>query len=136
MKLTQPQQVICEHLLDEPMTISDIVTATRFSNSYIRAQIKLLEQFGRIEKVDNRQPYIYQLSKDNPFVVLHDKLTKYRNLLTDDNEPTENSFVILLRKAPKEEWPIIADELRAITEVIDALEMEGKLIDTLEGLLQ
>ena len=136
MKLTQPQQVICEHLLNEPMTIADIVTASRFSASYVRAQVKLLEQFGRIEKVDNRQPYIYQLTKDNPYVLMHDKLTKYKALLLDNSIPTENSFVGLLRQVPKEEWPIIADELRAITEVIDSLEMEGKLIETVEGIVQ
>ena len=135
MKLTQPQQLICEHLLTEQMTVADIVSATRLSASYVRAQIKMMEQYGRIEKVDNRQPYLYKLTDNNPFIVLKDKLSKYKNLLTTD-ERTDNSFVILLRQAPKEDWPVIADELRAIVEVIDNLEMEGKLVDTLEGLLQ
>jgi hypothetical protein len=136
MKLTQPQQVICESLLAEPATIVDIATNTRFSNSYVRAQIKQLETYGRIEKVDNRQPYMYRLSPDNPYTKLKDRLEKYRGLLEDIESPTENSFVKLLRQADKEDWPDIADELRAIVEVIDMLEVEGKLINTLEGLLQ
>lgn len=136
MKLTQPQQVICEALLAEPMTIADIANNTRFSASYIRAQIKQLEGFGRIAKVDNRQPYMYKLSEDNPFVLMRDKLTKYRGLLEDYDAPTDNSFVKLLRQADKEDWPVVADELRAIVEVIDQLETEGKLINTLEGLLK
>lgn len=136
MKLTQPQQVICEALLAEDMTIADIANNTRFSSSYIRAQIKQLEGYGRIEKVDQRQPYMYRLSPDNPFVLMKDKLNKYRGLLEDYDTPTDNSFVKLIRQADKEDWPVVADELRAIVEVIDMLESEGKLINTLEGLLQ
>lgn len=136
MKLTQPQQVICEALLAEALTIADIANATRFSTSYIRAQIKQLEGYGRIEKVDQRQPYMYKLSAENPFVLMKDKLEKYRWLLETPDSPTENSFVKLLRQADKEDWPVIADELRAIVEVIDQLEVEGKLINTLEGLLK
>lgn len=136
MKLTQPQQVICESLIAEPGTIVDIANNTRFSSSYVRAQIKQLEHYGRIEKVDTRQPYLYQLSADNPYIMLKDRLTKYRGLLEDKDSPTENSFVTLLRSADREDWPVIADELRAIVEVIDMLESEGKLINTLEGLLK
>jgi hypothetical protein len=136
MKLTQPQQVICESLIAEPATIADIAMNTRFSSSYIRAQVKALEQYGRIEKVDNRQPYMYTLTKDNPYVMVRERIDKYRYLLSDTNAPTDNTFVGLLRQADKEDWPIIADELRAIVEVIDILESEGKLINTLEGLLK
>lgn len=136
MKLTQPQQIICESLIAEPATVVDIATNTRFSTSYVRAQIKQLESYGRIEKMDSRQPYMYQLTADNPFIVLKDRLNKYRTLLEDASTPTENSFVILLRQADKEDWPVIADELRAIVEVIDMLEVEGKCINTLEGLLK
>lgn len=136
MKLTQPQQVICEALLAEALTIADIANNTRFSTSYIRAQIKQLESYGRIEKVDSRQPYMYKLSAENPFVLMKDKLEKYRWLMETPDAPTENSFVKLLRQADKEDWPVIADELRAIVEVIDQLEVEGKLINTLEGLLK
>jgi len=136
MRLTQPQQVICEALISEPQTVTELANNTQFSTSYIRAQIKHLEGYGRIEKVDKRQPYMYQLSKDNPYVMMRDKLDKYRFLLENANTPTENTFVKLLRQADKEDWPNIADELRAIVEVIDMLEVEGKLINTLEGLLQ
>ena len=136
MKLTQPQQVICEALIAEPLTVVDLANNTRFSTSYIRAQIKQLEHYKRIEKVDSRQPYMYQLTADNPFVVMKDKLTKYRALLEYPETPTDNSFVLLLRQADKEDWPVVADELRAIVEVIDMLETDGKLINTLEGLLQ
>jgi hypothetical protein len=122
--------------MSEPATIVDIANNTRFSTSYIRAQIKQLETFKRIEKVDSRQPYLYRLSADNPYVLLKDRLDKYGELLADHNQPTENSFVKLLRLADKEDWPDIADELRAIVEVIDQLEVEGKLINTLEGLLK
>jgi hypothetical protein len=136
MKLTQPQQVICESLIAEAATITEIANNTRFSTSYVRAQIKQLETNGRIEKVDKRQPYMYQLTKDNPFVLVKDRIDKYRYLLENIDAPTENSFVKLLRQADKEDWPTVADELRAIVEVIDMLEADGKLINTLEGLLQ
>ena len=136
MKLTQPQQVICESLIAEAATIVEIANNTRFSTSYVRAQIKQLEIYGRVEKVDKRQPYMYQLTKDNPFILVRDRIDKYRNLLENNSAPTENSFVALLRSADKEDWPEIADELRAIVEVIDMLESDGKLINTLEGLLQ
>jgi hypothetical protein len=79
---------------------------------------------------------MYQLTKDNPFVLVKDRIDKYRYLLENVDAPTENSFVKLLRQADKEDWPTVADELRAIVEVIDMLEADGKLINTLEGLLQ
>jgi hypothetical protein len=79
---------------------------------------------------------MYQLTKDNPFVLVKDRIDKYRYLLENIDAPTENSFVKLLRQADKEDWPTVADELRAIVEVIDMLEADGKLINTLEGLLQ
>lgn len=134
MKLTGPQIVLLESLSLNPMTIADLSNETRFSNSYVRAQLKLLEAGGRIKRVDNRQPFIYEVPKESPFLQYRDKVSKYREILGNDKE-SDNSFVQLIRKAEKNQWPSLANEMRAIVETIDLLESNGQLIDTLEGVL-
>lgn len=134
LKLTQPQIVMLESLSLVPMTIADLANETRFSTSYIRAQIKILEATGKIERVDNRQPFIYRVPTTSPFLQYRDKVAKYKEILGNEAK-TDNSFVQLIRKAPKSQWPDIANELRAIVETIDILDNEGRLIETLEGVL-
>lgn len=133
-KLTAPQILILESLSIKPLSIADLSKQTDLSASYLRSQIKLLEVAGRIERVDNRMPYIYRIPSASPFLQYRDKVSKYREIFGRDMA-SDNSFVMLIRKAPKENWPAIANDLRAIVETIDLLESDGRLIDTLEGIL-
>lgn len=134
MKLTKPQILILESISLVPMTIADLANETRLSNSYVRAQIKILEATGKLERVDERQPFMYRVPTESPFLRYRDKVAKYRDILGNDSK-TDNSFVTLIRKAPKDQWPGLADEMRAIVETIDYLETQGRLVDTLAGVL-
>lgn len=133
-KLTSPQILILESLSITPLSVAKLSTDTGLSASYLRSQIKLLEVTGRIERVDDRMPYIYRVPATSPFLQYRDKVSKYREILARDGD-SDNSFVKLLRKAPKEHWPAIANDLRALVETIDMLESDGRLVDTLEGIL-
>ncbi len=135
MKLTSAQRLICDTIIDVPMGIAEIQAETNLSASYIRTQVKILEMNGRIEKVDNRQPFIYRVPKESVLYSLRDRIQKYFRLLSDPKAETDNSFVTLLRQVDKDEWPAIADELKAIVEVIEHLESQGKLTPSLEGML-
>ena len=132
-KLSVPQQVLLEALA-EPMSIQDLAGTTKFSVSYVRTQLKILESAGRVERVDNRMPYIYRMPLDSPLMKHKARIQKYKAALIGDIE-ADNSVILLLQKAPREQWPEIAEELRAIAESIDMLNGEGRLIQTLEGIL-
>lgn len=133
-KLTSPQILMLESLSIAPLSVVELSEQTGMSASHVRAQIKLLEVAGRIERVDSRMPYIYRIPASSPFLKYRDKVGKYREILGRDKD-SDNSFVKLLRKAPKEQWPELANDLRAIVETIDQLESDNLLVDTLEGVL-
>lgn len=133
-KLTSPQLLLLESLATTPMTIADLANETRFSSSYVRAQLKILEATGRLEKVDSRMPFMYRVPLNSPFLAHRDRISKYREILGQGKE-SDNSFVKLIRKAPKADWPALAEELRAIVDTIEVLEADGRLVDTLEGAL-
>lgn len=132
--LTPPQQVILESLIETPATVEDLKERTGYSASFIRGNISTLMVTGRITKVDSRMPYLYHVPADSPIAVYRDKIARSKLALVGEIE-AENSVISLIKQSPREHWPAIGQELKAIAEAIEMLQGEGKLIDTLEGIL-
>jgi hypothetical protein len=108
-----------------------MVGETKLSESYIRTQIRILEESGRVEKVDQRQPYIYRVPANHPSILHKELVKEYKAQLIDPKRETKSQIIIGARTLPKGELPKLADSLEAIAEAIRQLDTEGKLIDTL-----
>lgn len=132
--INSPQQMIIECLIETPATVLDLVERTGFSASFIRTQISNLDASGRIARVDSRMPYMYHVPDDHPLKLHRERIQRSKLALIGEIE-TENSIIQLIKSAPKEQWPSISNELKAISEAIEMLNGEGRLIDTLEGIL-
>lgn len=124
------QMVIMETLEKTPLSVKGLAKELGMSESYIRTQIRLMEETGRAEKTDERQPYIYRIPADSPMVKHRELMIKIEaDLLSKEDSPSP--FVKIIKKAPKAKWPEAVAALEAIAETIQKLEAEGKLIDTL-----
>ena len=132
--INSPQQAIIEALIEQPSTVMDLVERTGFSASFIRTQISSLDTAGRITRVDDRMPYLYHVPDDHPLKLHRERIQRSKLALIGEVE-TENSIIQLIKSAPREQWPSISNELKAISEAIEMLNGEGKLIDSLEGIL-
>lgn len=130
-KYSSFQLQVMELLETKPASIVDIMEATKLSESYIRGQIKLMEETGRVEKVDERLPYMYRIPEDSPVVVMKQKVKEYKKLLMNPTTETDKTLVVQLRAVPKAQWAKIAVEMQAIAETIHQLDSEGLLVDTL-----
>lgn len=130
-KYTSFQLQVFELLEAKPSSVMDIVEATKLSESYVRGQLKLMEETGRVEKVDERLPYVYRIPEDSPVVVMKQKVKEYKKLLLSPTTETDKTLVIQLRAVPKAQWSKVAIEMQAIAETIHQLDSEGLLIDTL-----
>lgn len=130
-KYSSFQLQVMELLETKPASIIDIMEATKLSESYIRGQIKLMEETGRVEKVDERLPYMYRIPEDSPVVVMKQKVKEYKKLLMNPTTETDKTLVVQLRAVPKAQWAKIAVEMQAIAETIHQLDSEGLLVDTL-----
>lgn len=132
--ITEPQQVILESLMETPSTVEDLKERTGYSASFIRGNISTLMVTGRIAKVDSRMPYLYHVPADSPLAIYREKIARSKLALLGEVD-ADNSVLNLIKQSPREHWPAIGQELKAIAEAIEMLQGEGKLIDTLEGIL-
>lgn len=130
IKTTSFQMTLMEALDKKPMGVKDIVQELGASESYIRNQIKLLEETDRVEKVDQRFPYMYRVPKDSPVLKHKAAVTKAKADLMSSDE-SANPFVKVIKKAPRKDWHKAVESLEIISEAIRQLDAEGKLIDTL-----
>lgn len=128
MKTTQT--LIQEVLEKTPLTVKDLAKELGMSESYIRGQVRLMEETDRVEKTDARQPYIYKIPDDSP-MIKHRELMKKIEADLMGKEPASNPFVKIIKPAPKVKWPEAVAALEAIAATIKKLDSEGKLIDTL-----
>lgn len=130
MKYTPLQLALMEALEKEPMGVKDIVSKLNVSETYVRGQIKLMEETGRIEKVDLRYPYIYRVPPNSPVIKHREQLASAKADLISKDE-SKNAFAKVIKAYPKKDWPKAAESLEVLIEAIRQLDSEGKLIDTL-----
>lgn len=130
-RMNNIQRQIVDALHTKHMTISELREVLPVSEVYIRQQLNLLEQIEKVEKVDTRQPYMYMPKRvDLPKL---ERMNEFRACLKDKTvEPKKNKAIIkLLQATGKSSYPVMAIILREIAEVIDEMEENGELIETL-----
>jgi hypothetical protein len=130
-KLNAAQQVILDELSLSPASVVDIADRCKLSVTYSRIQIRILEEKGRVERVDSRTPYIYQVPKTDPLIKSKELIKNYQREFMDKELPTD-PVGLFVRKIPKADWPALVDNLEAAIVAINALHTKGLLFDTLE----
>lgn len=131
------QQAIYDALKDgQKLTVKELAKSCEVSEVYIRQQVASMMELKLIEKVDQRQPYMYQhVPIDTERQLKLREVTEA--LMAKSDKDLEGKTILLkpfievFRKAPKTKWLEILDRFEVIEQAIYDLDAQDKLIDTL-----
>lgn len=142
MALSKPSNRIQQTIMDtlgnhNEMRISDLVDEISVSHVYLRQQVALLVEAGLVERVDDRQPYIYRKKQLNIEELQKVQRIKKALMAKDaeefnriENVPLK-PFVENFRKLSKDKWLAVFKAFELIEQAVIELDEENELIETL-----
>ena len=134
-RLTSMQSRILEHTNKTPSSIKEMHESFKVSMVYVRQQVALLVEMGALEKVDNRQPYIYRPKPINlEELASVEKYTKALRLKYPDDIDYEDVKLKPILKnivsMDKTKWSKAIIELELIVRAMREMEGRGEFLET------
>jgi len=131
--ISNSEEFILETLLPtDGMTVVELARSTGYSTTLIRQKLDVLT--GRTDLlVDKaRQPYVYSVNPNSIANQMRETVDRAKRELHNKN--TENPLAQVVRALPKDQWYKYIEPLKILSQAIEELDREGKLIETLEDM--
>jgi len=125
------QDAILDLLKDKPSPVLELASKTATSPGYIRTQLKALEAANIVRRVDDRQPFYYEINPDSHMIKNKELVTKAKAMLMNPDPEHGNWVAKKMKAIDKAQWEEGAGMLEAFAQAIKELDKEGKLVDTL-----